>query len=158
MISRHAVTMTIWTVQVSRAEVDDDGVSELLALAVGGGHDRVARVVERYRRDPGCVVLGASIGHARVGVVGYTVDGGDAIVLHIATRDDYRRRGVGRRLLDAVREATPGRRRLVAETDSDAMGFYVANGFVAESLGERYPGVERFRVYQPSQALDQGEP
>jgi hypothetical protein len=34
---------------------------------------------------------------------------------------------------------------LEATTDSDAVGFYRRSGFKIESLGEQYPGVERFR-------------
>jgi len=134
-------------VQVSPADIDDEGVPELLAVAVGGGRDRADRIVEQYRRDPGLVLLRASIGGALVGVVGYTVKDSDAVVLHIATREDSRRSGIGRQMLQAVREAIPHRFRLVAETDSDAVGFYIANGFLAESLGEKYPGVERFHVH-----------
>ena len=35
--------------------------------------------------------------------------------------------------------------RLIAETDQEAVGFYRKCGFKVESLGELYPGVERFR-------------
>ncbi len=35
---------------------------------------------------------------------------------------------------------------IVAETDRSALGFYVALGFTMTSLGEKYPGVERFLV------------
>lgn len=35
---------------------------------------------------------------------------------------------------------------IVAETDRSALGFYLALGFGVTSLGEKYPGVERFRV------------
>jgi ribosomal protein S18 acetylase RimI-like enzyme len=133
-------------VRVSPADVDDEGMPELLAAAVGGGWDRADRIVEQYRRDPELILLRASIGTALVGVVGYTVKGTDVVVLHIATSEDSRRSGVGRQMLQAVREATSNHFRLVAETDSDAVGFYIANGFLAESLGEKYPGVERFHV------------
>lgn len=34
--------------------------------------------------------------------------------------------------------------RIKAETDKDAVGFYKKNGFSITSLGEKYPGVERF--------------
>ncbi|MDP2859713.1 MAG: hypothetical protein Q8P50_17310 [Bacillota bacterium] len=37
-----------------------------------------------------------------------------------------------------------GYRRLYAETDGEAVGLYVKCGFRIESLGEKYPGVERF--------------
>lgn len=33
---------------------------------------------------------------------------------------------------------------LVAETDADAVGFYRHSGFEVMSLGEKYPGTERF--------------
>jgi ribosomal protein S18 acetylase RimI-like enzyme len=98
-------------------------------------------------RDPGLVLLHASIGGALVGVVGYTVKDTDVVVLHIATREDFCRSGVGRQMLQAVCEATPNHFRLVAETDSNAVGFYIANGFLAESVGEKYPGIERFHVH-----------
>ncbi len=133
--------------QVSSASVDDDGVIELLATAFGGGPDRVDQIAEQYRRDPESAVLRASIAGDAVGMVGYTTRGTDLVILHIATRVDVRRAGIGRRMLRAVRDAQPGHQRLVAETDSEAVGFYIANGFVAESLGEKYPGVERFRVH-----------
>ena len=35
--------------------------------------------------------------------------------------------------------------RVTAETDKDAVGFYRSCGFEVESLGELYPGIERFR-------------
>lgn len=133
--------------QVTSAGVDDDGVIELLATAVGGGPDRVDQIAEQYRRDPESAVLRASIAGDAVGMVGYTTRGTDLVILHIATRVDVRRAGIGRRMLCAVRDAQPGHQRLVAETDSEAVGFYIANGFVAESLGDKYPGVQRFRVH-----------
>ena len=36
-------------------------------------------------------------------------------------------------------------KQLTAETDADAVGFYQRCGFEVESLGELYPGAERFR-------------
>jgi ribosomal protein S18 acetylase RimI-like enzyme len=134
-------------VQVSPADVDDEGMPELLAAAVGGDRDRADHIVEQYHRDPGLVLLRASIGGELVGVVGYTVKDTDVVVLHKATREDFCRSGVGRQMLQAVCEATPNHFRLVAETDSNAVGFYIANGFLAESVGEKYPGIERFHVH-----------
>jgi len=142
------------SVQVVPADVDVEGVCELLAEAVGGDSNRVDNIVEQYRRDPTLVLLRAVLGHELIGVVGYRVRDTDVVILHIATRKDSRRSGVGRRMLDAVCEANPRHFRLSAETDSDAVGFYIANGFVAESLGAKYAGVERFHV----QTLAEGGP
>jgi hypothetical protein len=60
------------------------------------------------------------------------------MLLHIATGSSVRRTGVGTQVLEAVMRLRPAG---VAETDWDAVGFYVADGFVATSLGEKYPGV-----------------
>jgi ribosomal protein S18 acetylase RimI-like enzyme len=139
--------MAITFVQVSPADIDDEGVRALLATAAGGGRERVYRIAEQYRQDPKSSLLRASIGGLLAGVVGYTLRGTDIVVLHIATGENSRRRGIGHQMLQAVREAAPGHLRLVAETDSEAVGFYIANGFVIESLGEKYPGVERFHVH-----------
>lgn len=134
-------------VQVASARVDDDGVIELLATAIGGGQDHAEQIAEQYRRDPASAVLRASIAGDAVGMVGYTTRGTDLVILHIATREDVRRAGIGSRMLHAVRDTQPGHQRLVAETDAEAVGFYIATGFDTESLGEKYPGVERFHVH-----------
>jgi len=145
------------SVHVAPADVDGEGVRELLAEAVGGDSYRVDATVEQYRRDPTLVLLRAVIANELVGVVGYGVRDADVVVLHIATGKAHRRSGVGRRMLDAVREANPRHFRIIAETDSDAVDFYVANGFVAESLGEKYPGVQRFHVQTPNEGGPQPE-
>ncbi|MHC9295109.1 GNAT family N-acetyltransferase [Mycobacterium sp. LTG2003] len=82
-----------------------------------------------------------------VDVVGYTVKLTDVVIPHIATNEISRRCGVGRQMLQAVREATPRHCHLIAETGSDAVGFYIANGFVADALGEKYADAERFFVH-----------
>ncbi|MNW71139.1 hypothetical protein D3C74_508110 [compost metagenome] len=39
---------------------------------------------------------------------------------------------------------TAGIETITAETDREAVGFYRSTGFPITSLGEKYPGVERF--------------
>lgn len=59
---------------------------------------------------------------------------------------------MGSRLLNALH--TEGSHLpIVAETDNDAVNFYAANNFTVTSLGEKYPGVERFRVSLPAPAI-----
>lgn len=84
-------------------------------------------------------------GSVPVGCIGLFLPGpGEAVVGHIAVAPTHRLRGIGRSLVDdAVR-----RFRLVsvtAETDATAVLFYRRCGFETRSLGELYPGVERFR-------------
>jgi ribosomal protein S18 acetylase RimI-like enzyme len=79
-----------------------------------------------------------------IGIVGVErqPDSTDAIC-HIAVDPSNRGVGIGRRLIEHVAASTDGSR-LVAETDVGAVDFYRACGFEIKSLGEKYPGVERF--------------
>ena len=63
---------------------------------------------------------------------------------HIAVLAASRRRGIGSALVSHVFDRF-NLDELVAETDADAVGFYERRGFAVHSLGEKYPGVERFR-------------
>jgi GNAT superfamily N-acetyltransferase len=64
-------------------------------------------------------------------------------MLHIGVPARVRGRGTGRRLLAEVLTAV-GATEIFVQTDTDAVGFYRACGFAASSLGDMYPGVERF--------------
>lgn len=72
-----------------------------------------------------------------------TDEAGKWVLRAIAVKAAYRRVGVGRRLVQeaiARSDATV----IHAETDNDAVDFYSRLGFSITSLGEKYPGVERF--------------
>ena len=70
-------------------------------------------------------------------------------ILHIAVDERKRHQGIGRRLIDAA-VALESPREVQAETDHDAVEFYEHYGFSIQSLGEKYPGVERFQCrWQP---------
>lgn len=131
---------------VSLAErVEEAGVQELLAAAVGyPSPERLARVSARYR-EAGWRLLGLERGGRLVGLIGLEVQPPDrAVVQHIAVVPQERGRGIGRALLSQAAAALAVRH-LTAETDADAVGFYRRCGFAVASLGEVYPGVERFR-------------
>lgn len=66
-----------------------------------------------------------------------------ATILHIAVDDHLRTRGIGRKLIDEVIEKH-SLASIQAQTDQDSMEFYRTCGFSISSLGELYPGVERF--------------
>jgi ribosomal protein S18 acetylase RimI-like enzyme len=75
--------------------------------------------------------------------IGLESSGAQARVQHIAVPEALHRRGIGRSLITDARAAT-GFTTLVAETHRDAVAFYRACGFSVQSVGERFPGVERF--------------
>lgn len=126
---------------------NDAAVHSLLALAAGGGQSRVDEAVRQYRDASSARLLIATLAGETLGLAGYRVIGDTTVVLlHVATAPHARRMGVGRRLLAEVRRAAPPELPVIAETDRDAVGFYRATGFTVASLGEKYPGVERYRV------------
>ncbi|MEV8195603.1 GNAT family N-acetyltransferase [Rhodococcus pyridinivorans] len=122
----------------------DAAVAALLGLAIGGGSDRVDRALERYRLGQVDVAV-ARAGGDVVGVVGYIPGQDRTELVHIATAPQIRRSGVGAALVAWVREHC-GSGVVEAQADGDSVGFYWALGFEVESLGELYPGIERFVV------------
>jgi ribosomal protein S18 acetylase RimI-like enzyme len=127
------------TSQASEAEF-----LEVIALAVGyPTPDKLASIVKAYGSSSRRLfALVTEDGVA--GIVGIELPvAGRSRILHIAVPAQLRGRGIGRRLLTEVL-TTVGATELVAQTDTDAVGFYRACGFAVYSLGEMYPGVERF--------------
>lgn len=64
-------------------------------------------------------------------------------VRHIAVSMSNRQRRIGARMIEEVIKLH-GVQKIFAETDRDAVGFYRKTGFQIKSLGEKYPGRERF--------------
>jgi ribosomal protein S18 acetylase RimI-like enzyme len=125
---------------------DSTAIVELLASAVGGRGRRLDETVHRYRHDPAVRTLVAVIDTQIAGFVGFVVGDAEVTLLHIAIAESLRRRGIGAQLLVAVQGSVDHRLPLTAETDRASIGFYQALGFTVESLGQKYPGVERFTV------------
>lgn len=74
-----------------------------------------------------------------------------ATILHIAVDDHLRTRGIGRRMIDEIinRHQLDS---IQAQTDQDSIDFYRTCGFSVTSLGELYPGIERFLCEKKLQA------
>lgn len=136
--------MTVYTI-TAVAKVDTAPVRDLLELAIGPGrHDRLLTEVDYYLTGP-ANVIGAYDSDVLVGVLGFLV-GKDQIALrHIATQPSSRRRHIGKSMIEWLAIRHPDRS-IVAETDADSVGFYRRLNFSVTSLGEKYPGVERFAV------------
>lgn len=65
-------------------------------------------------------------------------------IKHIAVSLDHRGIGIGSKMISFVLEKY-SLSFIFAETDKDAVNFYENYGFKITSLGEKYPGVERFQ-------------
>jgi uridine kinase len=148
-LSRYATSL--WASQRPTVQAVDLGlrlqvpaVRDLLAYAVGyPTPTTLDRVTEQYALTAARLV-GFELDGALVGCLGYEPAGaGHAVIRHIAVAAAARRRGIGRQMVDWL-AATERLDRVTAETDRHAVGFYRRRGFQVTSLGERYPGVERF--------------
>lgn len=125
-------------------------MQQLLADAVSPSGDRLPRAGERIisgewlaytcQLDGGGEVLGVIVAE----------EGHETLTIQIiSVAPEHRCRGVGRHMVEML-HARNRNRWLMAETDDDAVGFYRALDFTVEPLGERYPGVPRFRCMRPA--------
>ncbi|WNQ11925.1 GNAT family N-acetyltransferase [Paenibacillus aurantius] len=125
--------------------LDEPAIQELLACSVFPDPDRVMETIETYRREPERELYGHESEGEIIGLIGFRLENGGTLTIdHLAVRPDCRGAGFGRGLLLETLELKEPRE-MVAETDEDAVDFYRSTGFIVVSLGENYPGAERFR-------------
>ncbi|MDA8346596.1 MAG: GNAT family N-acetyltransferase [Thermaerobacter sp.] len=120
---------------------------DLLALAVGyPDADAQGRLRVMYMKDPTCQLFAVRDGGVLVGVVGWRLkDAASGEILHISVVKERRGEGLGRTMILGLQRLAPEVGSWIAETDDDALGFYLALGFHSADLGEVYPGVLRYR-------------
>ncbi|TGB04631.1 GNAT family N-acetyltransferase [Halobacillus salinus] len=82
-----------------------------------------------------------------VGCVGLKQYKEEIVLNHIAVDANFRSIGIGKSMVEWIGENFKASI-LIAETDREAVGFYKQLGFEITSLGEKYPGVERFRCHK----------
>ncbi|TLS52224.1 GNAT family N-acetyltransferase [Paenibacillus antri] len=126
--------------------VREQDIVEILETCVFPDPERLEQVAAEYENNPELRLYGYESEEEIVGVIGFErLDGGDGLLIrHLAVKPECRGAGFGRgQILELIEMAKP--RLLVAETDEEAVEFYRRIGFEIESLGERYPGVERYR-------------
>jgi len=137
-------------IAIDETELEADGVVALLTHAVGTeDRDRLDVALLPYRTGSAVLAVARS-SRLPVGVIGYSAapDRTTLLLLHVATDPHCRRHGIGTALIHWVHARHPSIP-LTAETDADAVRFYEKTGFTSTSLGEKYPGVERFLVRRP---------
>ena len=106
--------------------------------------ERMNHILDGVYGSGDTTLYGLAIGQNVVAVAGIRRTSETAAeLLHIAVKASERRKGNGCQLLKLVIQEE-NMEELVAETDRDAVDFYRRCGFIAQSLGEKYAGVERF--------------
>lgn len=128
-----------------KPKLEDPSIHELISLAIFPEPERVDRAIESYKNDPEQEIMGYFLEEELIGIVGYQINDNNTLELkHIAVVPEEQGHGYGRGIiLEILHQKSP--RAIVAETDEDTINFYRSIGFTIESLGEKYPGVERFK-------------
>ena len=133
-----------------RPSLDSGEFRALLLLLVGWRDEqeldqhRLDRVIQGYRSSPHVHVLGFQSGGGPIAMIALAVESPHWGVIHqIVVHPEWRGQGLGRALIEGA-QAQLGLASISAETGRNAVGFYARNGFRVASLGEKYPGVERF--------------
>ncbi|MGX4586863.1 GNAT family N-acetyltransferase [Paenibacillus chitinolyticus] len=127
-----------------KSHTDQEKVRELLGYAVFPDPESVEEAVRFYGQAPGRELYGYESEGDLIGLVGFSADAeGTLTIHHLAVHPECRGAGYGRgQILELIQLKKP--REIVAETDEDAVDFYRSIGFTVSSLGEKYPGTERF--------------
>ncbi|MES5955495.1 GNAT family N-acetyltransferase [Bacillus fungorum] len=123
-------------------QMEKDPILNVLLYAVGPSETSLKKAVLFYEKNKGTFYKykeKACIGIEIIGV-------NKARICHIAVVPQYRHKGIALQMIKEVvriHQLTY----LEAETDAEAVEFYKKIGFQVKSLGEKYPGVERFQCY-----------
>ncbi|EES73362.1 acetyltransferase, GNAT family [Paenibacillus sp. oral taxon 786 str. D14] len=124
---------------------DRKEIINLLAECMFSEEERVVQEYEQYKNDQSRILLGRIENQKLVGLLGIVFQSDNEVELkHIAIKSSNRRQGLGTKLImEFLKENHI--RRIEAETDKDAVDFYRKIGFYITTLGEKYPGVERYK-------------
>ncbi|BBH24328.1 hypothetical protein Back11_56730 [Paenibacillus baekrokdamisoli] len=106
---------------------------------------KMNKIVEAYEADPLRCVYAYYDADRVAAIIGLKLNPVEksAVILHIAVDHSFRGNGIGRKLMNEI-ILLHAITAIEAETDKDAVNFYRSCGFTVKSLGELYPGTERF--------------
>ncbi|NOK62924.1 MAG: GNAT family N-acetyltransferase [Chloroflexi bacterium AL-W] len=124
---------------------DTTSVRTLRSYCVGNPTpDKLDAICRGYRDDPQQHLFGIEEHEQVIGCTGIRCEAPScAVVQCIAVLPEQRQQHVGISLIQSVCNRF-ALQQLIAETDQDAVDFYRRYGFTVTSLGEVYPGTERF--------------
>ncbi|MBX0355605.1 GNAT family N-acetyltransferase [Bacillus toyonensis] len=123
-------------------QIGRDSVLNVLQYAVGPSETSLKKAVLFYQGKKGRLYKYEEKACIGIEVIGAT----KARICHIAVVPEYRHTGIA---FQMIREVVRMHQLtyVEAETDNEAVEFYKKIGFKVKSLGEKYPGIERFHLY-----------
>ncbi len=103
-------------------------------------------VYKAYVQAPNRKLFGLLKDDQLIGCIGGEYNSPIFVIQHIAVTPEERGNGIGSCMIQFILEEA-AIKQIIAETDKDAVSFYRKLGFTITSLGEKYPGVERFHCH-----------
>ena len=127
-------------------ESEAGDVASILAQSVGNPIEAsVEALIQSCASDSPTTLWAARCAGTPVGILRlHSSERNRCIITHVAVHPEWQERGIGRKLIEFIRDELKFVR-IETETDDGAVGFYRSCGFEIEPLGERYPGVQRYR-------------
>lgn len=125
-----------------KSRIADAALRQLFRLAISP-RTNIDDALGSYQADDEHRLAGYIDESDPIALVGFEIDGDTAVIRHIATIGERQRSGIGRQLITDIRQVY-NLGKLTAQTDNEAVEFYRRCSFTCTSLGELYPGVERF--------------
>lgn len=114
-------------------------------LSFATSEKNVEREYKLYIQSPVRELYGYEFGDDIIGCIGIELLGPKRCeIKHIAVSPNHRGKGIGSKMISFIKDKY-SLSFISAETDKDAVIFYKNYGFKITSLGEKYPGVERFQ-------------
>ncbi|MDO7905909.1 GNAT family N-acetyltransferase [Paenibacillus sp. JX-17] len=139
-----------------KAQIREPEVMELLEYAVFPEPEQVETAVQSYESHDEYELYAYDDKELLVGLIGFEDRGEGLYIRHISVLPENRRKGYGRgMILELMLERNP--ELIIAETDEEGVDFYRSIGFMVFSMGEVYPGVERFRCEYEVEQADEEE-
>lgn len=124
--------------------INDVIVEELIGYSTLPEEAHIQAALAMYKNNDSTELLGFEDEGQLVALIGIEQDGSKVMIKHLAVLPENREKGYGRGIIsEMISRYQP--ETVIAETDEEAVDFYRNVGFVVYSLGEQYPGIERFR-------------
>ncbi len=123
-------------------QIEKDPILNVLQYAVGPSETSLKKAVLFYERNKATLHRYEEKAGIGIEIIGAK----KARICHIAVVPQYRHNGLAVQMIKEVVRMYQ-LTYIEAETDDEAVEFYKNIGFQIKSLGEKYPGIERFHCY-----------